>query len=185
MAAKRAEHLPSLNVPDLNRRIIRARSKYVVIKLKAGDAILVALEGLDGAASRLPVVANLEAVAVHVLPWSKFAFGVELALGIAGAVEAKPLRGAVVLFDAPLRRASFRARGLGLAVGCLLVAAPGLELLLFQKRETPAALGALAVNVLLAHAVPHDVVVGQVSPSAADLGCLAQRNRVEVAENSI
>jgi hypothetical protein len=41
--------------------------------------------------------------------------------------------------------------------------------LALEQRQTPAALGALPVDVLLAHFVPHNIVIGEGPPSLADL----------------
>jgi hypothetical protein len=54
---------------------------------------------------------------------------------------------------------------------------------LIQKRQSPAAFGALPVNVLLAHPVPYDVVVGHLSPSPTNFGGCAERCGVEEAED--
>ena len=54
---------------------------------------------------------------------------------------------------------------------------------LVEQREPPAALCAFPVNVLLAHLVPNDVVICQLSPPSIDLRGLAERGCVEVAED--
>ena len=54
---------------------------------------------------------------------------------------------------------------------------------LVEQREPPAALCAFPVNVLLAHLVPNDVVICQLSPPSVDLRGLAERGCVEVAED--
>lgn len=127
VSTKGAKHFSRLNVPDLDRSIIRARSKYVVIKLKTSDTILVALERLDGTSSSLPVVSDLESISVHVFPRSKLALSLELRLRVTGSVEPWPLRGTVFFVNASLvRHFLISICILGLAMGRLLVAAPGL-----------------------------------------------------------
>lgn len=52
-----------------------------------------------------------------------------------------------------------------------------------KQRQTPAALGTLPVNVLLAHLVPDHIVVGELSPFAAHLSRFAERGCVEIGED--
>jgi hypothetical protein len=54
-----------------------------------------------------------------------------------------------------------------------LMSAPGHELLLFQERQTPSTFGTLSVNVLLAHSVPDNVIIGQAAPTSTDLSSFA------------
>ena len=66
------------NVPDLDRGVVGPRGKNVVVELQTSDAIIVSLERLDGATASLPVIANLEAIPVYVLPWPELALDLEL-----------------------------------------------------------------------------------------------------------
>ena len=52
-----------------------------------------------------------------------------------------------------------------------------------KQRQSPAALGTLSIDMLLAHLVPNDVVICQLSPPSVDLRGLAERGCVEVAED--
>lgn len=67
----------------------------------------------------------------------------------------------------------------------LLMAAPGHQLLPFKQWQSPSALCALAINMLLAHAMPHKVVVSKTSPSSADLSSFAERYGVEITEDLV
>jgi hypothetical protein len=54
---------------------------------------------------------------------------------------------------------------------------------LAKQRKTPSALLAFALDVLLAHRPPKEVVVGHSLPRLRDLSCSAERNRIEVTED--
>lgn len=62
---------------------------------------------------------------------------------------------------------------------------PSNQLLLLQQRQTPSTFRAASVHVLLAHAVPYDIIVSEVAPPAADLGGFAKRYGVEAAEDLV
>jgi hypothetical protein len=62
---------------------------------------------------------------------------------------------------------------------------PGHQLPLFEQWKPPSTLGALLIDVLLAHAMPDQVIVSEVAPAATDLGGLAEGDSVEVAEDFI
>ena len=52
-----------------------------------------------------------------------------------------------------------------------------------KQRQSPAALGTLSIDMLLAHLVPDNVVVGELSPFSAHLSCCAEGCSVEVGED--
>lgn len=66
-----------------------------------------------------------------------------------------------------------------------VVAAPSCQLLLFKQRKTPSALVAALRNMLSAHERPDNIVIGEITPAAADLSGFAERVCVKVAENLV
>lgn len=84
MSTQRANAFSRLDIPDLDGGVIRTSRQNVVIKLQAGDAVLMALERPDRTPPRLPVVSDLVAVPVNVLPGSKLSLFVELRSAVGG-----------------------------------------------------------------------------------------------------
>lgn len=77
----------------------------------------------------------------------------------------------------------FRDPPLRPTLGQLSLSCVVAKLLAFQQRQSPSTLCAFPVDVLLAHADPDGVGVGQGSPPLADLGGLGQADGVEVAQD--
>lgn len=84
MSTQGANAFSRLDVPDLDGGVVRPCRQDIVIKLQAGDAVLVALERPDRTPSRLPVVSDFVAVPVHVLPGSKLSLFIELRSAVDG-----------------------------------------------------------------------------------------------------
>jgi hypothetical protein len=53
-----------------------------------------------------------------------------------------------------------------------------------EQRQTPSALCAFPLDVLSAHPAPEEVVVGEVFPELGYLSSLAERDGIEVSEDS-
>lgn len=77
----------------------------------------------------------------------------------------------------------FRDPSLWPTLGQLSLSCVVAQLLAFQQWQAPPTLCAFPVDVLLAHADPDGIGVGEGSPPLADLGGLGQADGVEIAEN--
>jgi hypothetical protein len=157
--------------------------------LQTGYAISVTFERLDGAPSVLPVVPNLRLVSIKMArrgkpPRSAYLPPVPIhgfpaaSLGLRFRFRRET---AALAIPAIIRRLglSFPCRQQSLCVGprdrviqllypsvgivlCQLASSRVIpQLLPFQERQPPATLGAFPIHVLLAHAHPNGVVIGQ------------------------
>lgn len=209
VADERADALARVEVPDLDAPVPRAghedapvEAGQVLLDLEARDGVRVALEDRDGAGALAPVAFEREPLRVDALPrpgrrggGRRLAVAGPDALVRTGRLEI--VVGVVVLVvvardghghvDRAARDGADGGGGgedlllLGRARlgGRLLVRPPAL----LHQREAPAALFALALNVLLAHCPPEQVVVGELLPGLGHLGAPAEADGVDVREH--
>ena len=178
---------------NLDSGVIRSSRKDIIIELETGDTIFMTLENRQLVTAVLPVVADLPAIAVDGLPAPRLGlryrlggFSDALAL-LYGILFLHLCRALSVLVEcvvyAVLGVGQFHNPPLWPTLGQLSLSCVVAQLLALQQGQSPSTLCTFPVDVLLAHADPDGIGVGEGSPPLTDLGGLGQADGVEIAQD--